>query len=64
MYATVAQQLRDVNVSKENRGPLDEAAAPWVTKARDAYTACSKAATGGEATIFSKSCNAWLQANP
>lgn len=64
MYATVVESVREQNVSKPNRGPLDEKAAPYLANAKESYQACVKAAAGAEATIFSKSCEAWLKANP
>jgi hypothetical protein len=64
MYATVVENARALTIKKENRGPLDERVAPFLAKAKASYQACTQAATGADATGFSKSCEAWLKANP
>jgi hypothetical protein len=64
MYATVVESARELTVKKENRGPIDEKMASFLSKAKASYQACTKAAAGADATVFSKSCDAWLKANP
>jgi hypothetical protein len=64
MYGTVVEAARAITVKAENRGPLDEKVAPFLEKAKVAYRACQQAASGAEATVFSKSCDAWLKAHP
>ncbi len=63
MYGIVAENVRNVNVKKENRKPIDDKGAPFLARAKEAYQACKNAA-GAEATSFSKSCDDWLKAHP